>query len=115
MAKTASFAKVTNTHTGSSFDDFLKEDGIFEEVQARALKRALSEQLDDAMQTSKLTKVVMAQRMATSRSQLDRVLDPANLSIQLDTLIKAAHAVGKTVEIRLKQEAKSTRISAVGG
>lgn len=104
-------AKVSNPHTGSSFDDFLKEDGIFEEVQARALKRALSEQLDDAMQTSKLTKVVMAQRMATSRSQLDRVLDPANLSIQLDTLIKAAHAVGKTVEIRLKQEVKSASVS----
>lgn len=108
-------AKFTNKHTGSSFDDFLKEDGIFEEVQARALKRALAEQLDDAMQNNKLTKVVMAQRMATSRSQLDRVLDPANLSIQLDTLIKAAHAVGKTVEIRLKHEVKSARIAAVGG
>jgi antitoxin HicB len=123
MAKSASIlktanSKVTNPHMGSSFDDFLKEDGIFEEVQARALKRALSEQLDDAMQTSKLTKVVMARRMATSRSQLDRVLDPANLSIQLDTLIKAAHAVGKTVEIRLKQEVKSATarasVSAVG-
>ena len=111
IPKTAN-AKVTNPHMGSSFDDFLKEDGIFEEVQARALKRALSEQLDDAMQTSKLTKVVMAQRMATSRSQLDRVLDPANLSIQLDTLIKAAHAVGKTVEIRLKQEVKSASVRA---
>jgi predicted XRE-type DNA-binding protein len=92
-----------NPHTGSSFDDFLKEDGIYEEVQARALKRALAEQLDDAMQSSKLSKVSMAQRMATSRSQLDRVLDPGNLSIQLDTLIKAASAVGRTVEIRLKQ------------
>jgi predicted XRE-type DNA-binding protein len=104
-------AKVTkaNPHTGSSFDDFLKEDGIYEQVQARALKRALAEQLDDAMQSSKLSKVSMAQRMATSRSQLDRVLDPGNLSIQLDTLIKAASAVGRTVEIRLKQNTKSTR------
>ena len=99
MAKVAQ----VNPHTGSSFDDFLKEDGIYEEVQARALKRALAEQLDDAMQSSKLSKVNMAQRMATSRSQLDRVLDPNNLSIQLDTLIKAARAVGRTVEIRLKQ------------
>jgi hypothetical protein len=106
-------AKVTkaNPHTGSSFDDFLKEDGIYEEVQARALKRALAEQLDDAMQSSKLTKVSMAQRMATSRSQLDRVLDPGNLSIQLDTLIKAASAVGRTVEIRLKQNTKRTRVT----
>jgi predicted XRE-type DNA-binding protein len=106
-------AKVTkaNPHTGSSFDDFLKEDGIYEQVQARALKRALAEQLDDAMQSSKLSKVSMAQRMATSRSQLDRVLDPGNLSIQLDTLIKAASAVGRTVEIRLKQNTKRTRVT----
>jgi hypothetical protein len=101
----------TNPHTGSSFDDFLKEDGIYEEVQARALKRVLAEQLDDAMQSIKLSKVNMAQRMATSRSQLDRVLDPSNLSIQLDTLIKAASAVGRTVEIRLKQNTKRTRVN----
>jgi hypothetical protein len=107
-------AKVTkvNPHAGSSFDDFLKVDGIYEEVQARALKRALAEQLDDAMQSGNLSKVNMAQRMATSRSQLDRVLDPNNLSIQLDTLIKAANAVGRTVEIRLKPEPKRTRTAA---
>jgi antitoxin HicB len=112
MASKASQARKTkatvakNPHTGSSFDDFLKEDGIYEEVQARALKRALAEALDDAMQSGKLTKVAMAERMATSRSQLDRVLDPTILSIQLDTLIKAASAVGRRVEIRLKREAK---------
>lgn len=107
-------AKATklNPHAGSNFDDFLKEDGIYEEVQARALKRALAEQLDDAMHSGKLTKVSMAQRMSTSRSQLDRVLDPSNLSIQLDTLIKAASAVGRTVEIRLKRETKRSRITA---
>ncbi len=109
MAKSAK----ANPHTGSNFDDFLKEDGIFEQVQARALKRALAEQLDDAMQSGKLSKVKMAQRMATSRSQLDRVLDPSNLSIQLDTLIKAANAVGRTVEIRLKRDAKRMRHSAL--
>ena len=104
-------ATKVNPHSGSSFDDFLKEDGIFEEVQARALKRALAEQLDEAMQSGKLSKVLMAQRMSTSRSQLDRVLDPGNLSIQLDTLIKAASAVGRTVEIRLKRESKRVRAS----
>lgn len=108
MAKTTK----SNPHTGSSFDDFLKEDGIYEEVQARALKRALSEQLDDAMQSSNINKVNMAQRMATSRSQLDRVLDPSNLSIQLDTLVKAASAVGRTVEIRLKRNTPRTRTKA---
>lgn len=109
MAKSAK----VNPHTGSNFDDFLKEDGIFEEVQARALKRALAEQLDEAMQSSKLSKVNMAQRMATSRSQLDRVLDPSNLSIQLDTLIKAASAVGRIVEIRLKRDVRHIRASAL--
>lgn len=107
MAKTTK----ANPHAGSSFDDFLKEDGIYEEVQARALKRALAEQLLDSMESGKLSKVSMAQRMSTSRSQLDRVLDPTNLSIQLDTLIKAASAVGKTVEIRLKRGAKRSRVS----
>ena len=105
MAKTTK----ANPHAGSSFDDFLKEEGIYEEVQARALKRALAEQLDDAMQSGKISKVNMARRMATSRSQLDRVLDPGNLSIQLDTLIKAASAVGRTVEIRLKRDTQRTR------
>lgn len=102
----------SNSHRGSDFDDFLKDDGLFEWVQARALKRALAEQLEDAMQSGNLSKVLMAQRMATSRSQLDRVLDPSNLSIQLDTLIKAAGAVGRTVEIRLKPQAKRARTSA---
>lgn len=95
-----------NPHTGSRFDDFLKEEGIFEEVQARALKRALSEQLEDSMQTAKLTKIDMAKKMATSRSQLDRVLDPDNVSVQLDTLIKAARALGKEIEIKIKRAPK---------
>lgn len=102
----------TNPHRGSDFDDFLKEDGIFEWAQARALKRALAEQIEDAMQNGKISKVHMAQRMDTSRSQLDRVLDPGNLSIQLDTLIKAAGALGQTVEIRLKPQPKRVRTSA---
>lgn len=92
-----------NVHTGSRFDDFLKEEGIFDEVRAKALKRALAEQLEDSMQVAKLTKVEMARKMATSRSQLDRVLDPNNVSVQLDTLVKAARAVGKEVEIKIKR------------
>lgn len=92
-----------NVHTGSRFDDFLKEEGIFDEVRAKALKRALAEQLEDSMHVAKLTKLEMARKMATSRSQLDRVLDPNNVSVQLDTLIKAARAVGKEVEIKFKR------------
>ena len=71
-----------------------------------ALKRALAEQLGDAMHAGKLSKVAMAQRMATSRSLLDRVYGPANLSVQLHTLIKAANRVSKTVEIKLKRQFK---------
>jgi antitoxin HicB len=92
-----------NPRTGSSFDEFLKQEGVYEEVVAKALKRALAEQLEEGMQSAKLTKVAMARRMSTSRSQLERVLDPQNVSVQLDTLIKAARAVGKTVEIRFKK------------
>jgi len=92
-----------NVHTGSKFDDFLKDEGIYEEVQAKALKRALAEQLEESMQAAKLTKLDMARKMATSRSQLDRVLDPSNVSVQLDTLIKAARALGKEIEIKIKR------------
>ena len=92
-----------NVHTGSRFDDFLKEEGIFEEVQAKALKRALAEQLEESMQAAKLTKIDMAKKMATSPSQLDRVLDPNNVSVQLDTLIKAARALGKEIETKIKR------------
>jgi antitoxin HicB len=99
--------KKPNPHSGSSFDDFLKEEGIFEEVQAKALKRVVAEQIEDGMQTAKLTKMAMADKMATSRSQLDRILDPNNLSVQLDTLIRAARAVGKVVEIKIRRPKKT--------
>ncbi len=92
-----------NRHTGSRFDDFLKEEGVFEQVQAKALKRALAEQLEESMHAAKLTKLDMARKMATSRSQLDRVLDPSNVSVRLDTLIKAARALGKEIEIKIKR------------
>ena len=95
-----------NPHTGSRFDDFLKEDGIFEEVQAKALKRALAEKLEETMHAAKLTKLDMAKKMATSRSQLDRILDPGNISLQLDTLIRAASALGHEIEIKIKRAHK---------
>ena len=92
-----------NPHSGSNFDDFLKDEGVFEEVQAKALKRALAEQIEESMQAANISKVRMAELMSTSRSQLDRVLDPDNVSVQLDTLMKAARAVGKTVEITIRK------------
>jgi antitoxin HicB len=99
-----------NPYSGTNFDDFLKEEGIFEDVQAKALKRAIAEQIEDSMQAANLTKMAMAEKMATSRSQLERVLDPNNVSIQLDTLIKAARAVGKVVEIKIKRAKKTAQV-----
>ena len=96
-----------NPHVGSDFDDFLKEEDMYEAVQAKALKRALSEQIEESMQAANISKVKMAALMATSRSQLDRVLDPDNTSVQLDTLMKAARAVGKTVEIKFRNVKKA--------
>lgn len=96
-----------NPHAGSSFDDFLKEKGNFEEVHAKALKRALAAQIEQGVQAANLTKVKMAEMMATIRSQLDRVLDPDNVAIQLDTLMKAARTVGKTVEIKIRNVKKA--------
>jgi antitoxin HicB len=77
---------MSNNSIGSSFDDFLKEEGIHEEVEASAIKRVLSWQLQQAMAAAHLTKAEMARRMQTSRSHLDRLLDPANERVQLDTL-----------------------------
>jgi predicted XRE-type DNA-binding protein len=87
---------------GSSFDEFLKEEGIFEEVEAAAIKRVLSWQLQQAMEAAHISKTEMARRMRTSRSHLDRLLDPDNERVQLDTLMKAATAVGKRVRIELE-------------
>jgi ABC-type lipoprotein export system ATPase subunit len=100
--------------SGSGKSTLLNIIGLLESPSSGQLRIAgqAAEQLDDAMQSGNLSKVNMAQRMATSRSQLDRVLDPNNLSMQLDTLIKAANAVGRTVEIRLKPEPKRTRTAA---
>jgi len=88
-----------NEHRGSSFDDFLREEGSYEEVHAAALKQVVSRLLQDGMAREGITKPEMARRMGTSRSQLDRVLDPGNVTIQLDTLFKAARAVGRNVRV----------------
>ena len=80
----------------------LRADGIFSEVQANALKRAIAEAVTDRMTNAGLSKVEMARRMRTSRSQLERVLDPACTAVQLDTLVKAANAVGCELRIWLK-------------
>ena len=86
---------------GSSFDDFLKQDGIYEEVTARAIKRVIARQLDALMQDQGLSKTSLAKRMKTSRAQLDRLLDPDNESVTLGTLTRAAQAVGRQLRMEL--------------
>ncbi len=88
-------------HSGSTFDSFLEEEGIREEVEAVAIKRVLAWQLERAMQQQQKSKQAMAKELRTSRSQLDRLLDPQNVSVTLDTITRAARALGKRVIIRV--------------
>jgi antitoxin HicB len=95
-------------HSGSTFDKFLEEEGIKEEVEAVAIKRVLAWQLEKAMRQQQKTKKAMAKQLRTSRSQLDRLLDPLNASVSLDTITRAARALGKRVILRVT-EAKLKR------
>ena len=88
-------------HSGSSFDSFLEEEGILEEVEAVAIKRVIAWQLAEAMRASKVSKKAMAERIGTSRSQLDRLLDPENSSVHLQTIAKAARAIGKRLRVEM--------------
>lgn len=84
-----------------TFDDFLADQGILEACEDHAIKEMVAEQLAQAMQKQGLTKMEMAARMRTSRRQLDRLFDPAVPSVTLDTLRRAAHAVGRSLRIEL--------------
>src|SRR2546423_1117129 len=88
-------------HTGSTLDSLLEEEGIREEVEAVAVKRVISWQLAEAMRKNKKTKQALAKELNTSRSQLDRLLDPQNIAVSLDTISRAARALGKRLIIRI--------------
>lgn len=92
---------MANKHKGSDFDAFLKEEGLSTEVESAAAKRVLAYQFELAMKKRRLSKVTMAKRMQTSRSALDRLLDPENSSVTLQTLEKAAIVLGKKLKINL--------------
>jgi antitoxin HicB len=94
-------SETQNPHIGSSFDDFLAEQGILEECEAGALKEVLALQIEATMRTLGLNKVQMARRMHTSRAQLDRLLDPGNTSVTLNTMQRAAAVLGKRVRLDL--------------
>jgi antitoxin HicB len=89
------------SYTGSTFDSFLAGEGIQQEVEAVAIKRVLAWQLERAMQDQRKTKQAMAKQLRTSRSQLDRLLDPQNVSVTLETITRAARALGKRLIIRV--------------
>jgi len=93
--------KDKNRHRGGTFDSFLREEGLLEEVHAAALKRALALELADLMKKKQVRKSTMASKMKTSRAAVHRLLDPTNTSVTLVTLSRAAKALGRRVEIKL--------------
>jgi antitoxin HicB len=88
-------------NVGSSFDSLLREEGIYEEVTSTAIKRVLARQVAAAMQENRVSKAEMARRMRTSRAALDRLLDPKYEAVTLNTLRKAATAVGRELRVEL--------------
>lgn len=90
-----------NRHVGSDFDDFLAEDGLLEEAMAVAIKRVIAWQIAEAMKSRGLSKKAMAERMHTSRSHLERLLDENDTGLTLETLSRAAHVLGYRVKVEL--------------
>src|ERR1700733_14357958 len=93
--------RTTNKHKGSSIDPFLKEGGVLQESQARAVKEVIAWQLGQAMKKRKLSKRRLAALMHTSRTQIDRVLDPNDGNVTIETLQRAAAIVGRKVQVEL--------------
>lgn len=91
---------MSKKHMGSSIDDFLKEEGVFEGVQAQAIKEIVAWQLAEAMKEKHISKNKMATLLKTSRTQVDRLLDPKN-DITLSSLQRAASMVGRSVKVEL--------------
>jgi hypothetical protein len=90
-----------NPHIGSDFDAFLEEEGILPEVEMAAAKRVIAFQIQQAMEQQHLSKSALADRMHTSRTAIDRLLDPENLAVTLQTLGRAAQACGKRLHIEM--------------
>jgi antitoxin HicB len=91
-------------HIGSSFESFLEEEGIREEVEAIAVKRVIAWQIEQEMKAQHISKQVMAKRLHTSRSQLDRLLDPSNIAVQLVTVARAAQTLGLHMRFELSRD-----------
>ena len=89
-----------SNHRGSNFEDFLKEEGIFEECNAEAVKRVIAFQLEAELKKQKMSKSQFAKKMKTSRSAVDRLLDPKR-TCSLKSLVTAVSVLGKTLEVRV--------------
>ncbi|MDZ4252881.1 MAG: helix-turn-helix transcriptional regulator [Sulfuritalea sp.] len=100
---------------GSSFDDFLKNEGVYNEVETVAVKRVIAWQLEEAMKTRRMSKLQMARRMKTSRSQLDRLLDPSHSGVTLETRARAAQVLGRQIRVELVQRAAITDAATPAG
>ena len=92
---------MSNKHIGGSFDDFLENEGLLAQSQAEAVKRVLAWQIETYMRENNVTKTTFAQRMNTSRGQLNRLLDPENTSVSLTTMSSAAAAMGKHLTLQI--------------
>jgi plasmid maintenance system antidote protein VapI len=92
---------MNENHIGSDFDDFLAEEGLLEEAEATAVKRVLAYQISQLMEAQNISKTEMARRMQTSRAALERLLDPENRSVTLQTMDKAARSLGKRLRLTL--------------
>ena len=90
-----------NPHRGSSLDDFLRDEGLYAETSTAAIKEVVAWEIAEAMRTQSVSKAEMARRMGTSRAALDRLLDPENHSVTLQTLSRAARVLGKRLQIEL--------------
>ncbi|MFA7172941.1 MAG: Fis family transcriptional regulator [Kiritimatiellia bacterium] len=90
-----------NKHIGSSFDEFLQDEGLLAEAEAAAVKRVLAYQIEKEMSDRNISKIALANMMKTSRSSLDRLLDPANPSVTLLTLQSVALALGKKLKVQM--------------
>lgn len=88
-------------HIGSDFDNFLCNEGILEEAEAGAVKRVIAYQIAQEMERASMTQSELARRMRTSRSAVERLLDPSNPSVTLLTLERAASAVGRRLKVQL--------------
>ena len=95
-------------HSGSSFDDFLEQEGYRNEVESDAIKRVLAWQFEQEMIRQQKTKRAMAAELKTSRSQLDRLLDPRNTAVSLDTLTRVAHVLGKRLVLEIRDPQPQT-------